>query len=284
LHLAAFSRSVVDACRQEKPTALLATGQTPLDAATLREIGHMGIRRVNYSTDDPWNPDHRAQWFLDALPQYDAVFSTRQANLEDFRGSGCKSVSWLPFGYDEALWVSGAASPRPAQAAAQVFFAGAAEDYRIECVRALNAAGIRVAVAGDFWNRTAGVRDCWVGHLSAAELRAWTRSTPIALCLARRANRDGHVMRSFEIPAIGACMVAEDTAEHRALFGEDGTAVRYFGSAAEAVQIVNELRASPAEIARLAAAARELITSSPNSYADRLCTLVGGAGPKGRLQ
>ncbi|HYA16589.1 MAG TPA: hypothetical protein VEF06_03940, partial [Bryobacteraceae bacterium] len=183
LHLDSFSAMVTDACRRNPPKILIATGQAPLTAASLAEIGKMGIRRVNYSTDDPWNPVHRAQWFLECLPEYDEVYSTRTANLEDFRRHGSKAVEWLPFGYDEELWVSGEEPARPAAGNAQVFFAGAAEDYRIECVRALLAAGIRVAVAGDYWMRTPGLGKCSVGHLSARELRAWTRATPLALCL-----------------------------------------------------------------------------------------------------
>jgi spore maturation protein CgeB len=140
-------------------------------------------------------------------------------------------------------------------------------------VRALIAAGIRVTVAGDYWQRFPDLRNYCAGHLSAAELGAWTRRTQVALCLVRRANRDGHVMRSFEIPAIGACMVAEETAEHRRIFGEDGAAVRYFRSAAELVAVVKELLQSRDERARLRLAARDLITGGPNTYADRLRTL-----------
>jgi spore maturation protein CgeB len=284
LHLVSFSRSVVEECRRNSPKVLIATGLTPLDAESLREIGRMGVRRVNYSTDDPWNPVHRSRWFLDAAHEYDAIYSTRQANLADFRDHGCKAVSWLPFGYDDKLWDCGAEPARAPRSQADVFFAGAAEDYRVECIRALVAAGIRVAIAGDYWKRVSDLRNYCVGHLSAEELRTWTRNTPLALCLVRRANRDGHVMRSFEIPAIGACMVAEETSEHRMILGSDDAAVRYFHAPAEAVVIVRELLRSGAETERLACAARHLITGSPNTYADRLCTLIASGEGTGRVQ
>jgi spore maturation protein CgeB len=284
LRLASFSRSVVEECRQYAPKVLIATGLTPLDAESLAEIGKMGVRRVNYSTDDPWNPTHRSRWFLDAALQYDEVYSTRKANLEDFRRHGCRVVTWLPFGYDEELWDSADEGGTPAADGAQVFFAGAAEGYRIECIRALIAAGIRVAVAGDYWARTSDLRNHWVGHLTPGQLRARTRTAPLALCLVRRANRDGHVMRSFEIPAMGACMITEDTGEHRTIFGEDGSTVRYFGSAAEAVDLVSALLRDEVEARRLAGAAMHLVTSSQNTYADRLCTLIGGAGNRSRVQ
>src|SRR5437899_1069838 len=48
-------------------------------------------------------------------------------------------------------------------------------------------------------------------------------------------------MRSFEIPAIGTSMLAEDTSEHRALFGREGDAVLYFGTIPEMTDKLNWL-------------------------------------------
>jgi spore maturation protein CgeB len=85
-------------------------------------------------------------------------------------------------------------------------------------------------------------------------------------------------MRSFEIPAIGACMVAEDTTEHREIFGDDGHAVRYFRSPEEAVSIVSALLRSVDARRALAAAAHARILNSRNSYGDRLRSMLGVAG------
>ena len=274
LHLNAYSRSVVAACQEFRPRTLLTTGQSPVTARDLELMGKLGIERVNYSTDDPWNPGFQSRWFSDALLRYDRIYTARRANEEDFRRHGCNSVKYLPFGYDEALWVGPAHSGQSVQTDASVFFAGAAEAFRIECFRALRASGIRLALAGDYWNRDSQLKDSWVGHLDAASLRQWTASVPISVCLVRRANRDGHVMRTFEIPAIGACMVVEDTEEHREIFGHDGSAVRYFTKPAYLVGIVVELLADPASRATLARNASSLIRSGANTYGARLKTMV----------
>jgi hypothetical protein len=281
LHLDAFSRTVVEQCKRCRPRVLISTGQAPLNAADLAEIGGLGIRRINYSTDDPWNPGFRARWFLAALTLYDSVFTVRRSNIADFGRLGCNDVRYLPFGYDETLWVHNRPSATRdfSAAAADVFFAGAAESYRIECVRALLAGGIRVALAGDYWKRTPDLRKSALGSLDAAALRSWTLSTPVSLCLARRANRDGHVMRSFEIPAIGACMVVEDTAEHRDIFGADGESVQYFRSPQEAVSVVRDLLRDSAARAALARAAHVLICDSGNTYGDRLRSMLSSAAP-----
>jgi len=277
LHLTAFSRSVAERCRQEKPHILITTGQAPLLACDLAEIGRLGIHRINYSTDDPWNPGFRASWFFDALPLYDTIFTVRRSNIADFKRHGCKDVRYLPFAWDETLWNDDDSAPTGSPAvspAADVFFAGAAEAYRVECVRALLAAGIRVALGGVYWKRSPDLRKASVGQLDIAALKAWTRATPVSLCLVRRANRDGHVMRSFEIPAIGACMVVEDTAEHRDIFGPDGAAVRYFRSPRESVKVVRELLGDDAARTALARAAHTLIRSHGNTYGDRLQAML----------
>jgi spore maturation protein CgeB len=278
LHLDRFSRSVVELCRREKPSALVSTGLAPLTTGDLAEIGEMGIQRINYSTDDPWNPGFRSRWFLDALRMYDRVFTVRRSNVADLAGHGCRMVQYLPFGYDESLWVAPKHPETESSGAADVFFAGAADKYRIQYIRELLNNGIRVALAGDYWRRLPDLRKCALGHLSGPQLRDYTRSVPISLCLVRRANRDGHVMRSFEIPAIGACMLAEDTEEHREIFGEDGCAVRYFRSPKEAAKIAKELLNDSAARRRLARTAHAMIVGSDNSYLDRLSSMLQGIG------
>ena len=92
-------------------------------------------------------------------------------------------------------------------------------------------------------------------------------------------------MRSFEIAAAGGCMLAEDTAEHREIFGEDGEAVLYFRNAREAAERASLMLANPAERARLAAAVRTRVAGPKNTYRARLVTMLEAAsalrsGPK----
>src|SRR4051812_8754968 len=100
VHLTSFSRMVVGAVRDFRAEAVVTTGMAPLRREDVESIRESGCRILNFSTDDPWNRVHRAPWFLEALPAYDAVFSPRHANLQDFRRLGCRSVAYLPFAYD----------------------------------------------------------------------------------------------------------------------------------------------------------------------------------------
>lgn len=276
--LAAYGRDLLAAARRLSATVLLSTGQCPVGAAVLRALGTMGVARLHYSTDDPWNPTARGDWFLRTLPLYDRVFTTRRANLADLTALGCTAPQYLPFAYDEALFhPEPVAAARRAALATPVLFVGGADADRLPLVLALAGAGIGVALYGGYWERDARTRPLTRGHADPATLRQATLAADVNLCLVRRANRDGHVMRSYEIPAIGGCMLVEDTAEHRVLFGDDGECVRYFRDAADLPARARELLADPQQRARLAQAAHERITRRGNTYRERLTTMLAAA-------
>ncbi|NCY21759.1 hypothetical protein EBX31_07365, partial [bacterium] len=98
-----FSEKVLDKITKEKPGLLLTTGVSPLELKTVKKLKAQVNTLINFSTDDPWNPAHRAEWFLRTLSEYDHVFSTRTANLEEFVALGARA-SHLPFGYDPELY------------------------------------------------------------------------------------------------------------------------------------------------------------------------------------
>ncbi len=267
-----FSKSVVAACKQSTPEILIATGAAPLTAAALRALRAMGIVCVNYSTDDPWNPALRAFWHLRSLPQFDAVFTTRRANIGGFADIGCGNVHYLPFGYDE--WLSCRRAGASKGPAPEVLFAGGADRDRLEFMTEFLRTGPRVALVGRYWRRFPATRPYALGQWDPEALCALTAAAKVSLCLVRRANRDGHVMRSFEIAAFGGCMLAEDTAEHREIFGADGDAVVYFRTPREAAERARSLLADPAERARLSEAVRARISCGAHTYRDRLTTIL----------
>lgn len=275
--LAAFSLEVIRLCQQLEPGVLLSTGLAPIDAPALGAIQRQGVRTVNFLTDDPWNPAHNAPWFLEALPYYDTVFSPRFANLESIRALGCRDVRYLPFAFapqiHHAQRISG---EELSSLASEVIFAGGGDADRVPYIAALREAGIDVALYGGYWDRYPETRNLSRGLASPELLRKAIRSAKIGLCLVRRANRDGHCMRTFEVPAVGgACMIAEDTEEHRAILGEDGAAVLYFRNPSEMVEKVRYLLGHNEDRERLAHAAHQLVINGGHTYQHRLTTILG---------
>lgn len=271
--LHAFSREVEAACMGTKCTHLLTTGLAPVHAEELRELGRRGVKRINYLSDDPWNPAHRAPWFLTALREYDVVFNPRRQNLEDLHRHGCRRVEYLPFGYDPELHTP-ADGATAEERAVDVLFAGGADADRLPYARALVAGGLNVALYGGYWDRHADLRPHWRGHADLPTLCRVTPAAKLVLCLVRRANRDGHAMRSFEAPAMRGCLLMEDTPEHRELFGADGECVVYFRDIDGMVAKAKELLPRVEERARLAAAAHRRICSGGHTYTDRLRTML----------
>ena len=270
-----FSAEVVDLCRRFRPSLLIATGLAPLEAGGLQQIRELGVETVNYLTDDPWNPAFGSRWFSTALPAYDQIFSVRRANIDDLVGLGCRRVDYLPFAADPALFYP--QDPEPSEWASyrsDICFAGGADADRVPFIAALIAARFEVALYGDYWGRFRETRGAWRGHAAPETLRKATRSAALSLCLVRRANRDGHTMRSFEVPHVGGCMLVEDTDEHRALFGGNDHAVRYFQSSDDLVANAAALLADSQLRQRLAYRAQHLITQGRHTYQDRLSFML----------
>ena len=118
--------------------------------------------------------------------------------------------------------------------------------------------------------RYANTRALSIGLKTASEVRTLTAGAAVNLCLVRRANRDGHVMRSFEIPACGGFMIAEDTVEHRDVFGPEGECVLYFTGPRDAAEQARRALADPAARSLMARAAHQRIVGQGHTYRDRL--------------
>ena len=148
-----------------------------------------------------------------------------------------------------------------------VLFVGGCDDDRLPLISALIKAGLNLALFGGYWDRHPITRAHWRGLADQDTIRSASAAARICLCLVRRANRDGHVMRSFEAAAIGGCILAEDTADHRELFGPDDQAVRYFKTVDDMVQQARLLVADAAARRRLSIGLRERMIGGDHTYA-----------------
>jgi len=277
-NLRAFSQRVVETCEEREPSCVITTGIAPVDEQAMRRLGELGIRRSNFLTDDPWNEAHHAPWFTEALAHYDDVRTPRTANLTELRALGCRRVTYLPFAYAPDIHFADPPSDESErrQFDADVVFVGGADPERVEWMLPLITAGLRVALYGGYWERHKETRAAARGMADAATVRKAIGGGATALCLVRRANRDGHSMRSFEVPAIGACMLVEDTEEHRQIFGDAGQAVEYIASPDAAFERATSLLADRLERQRLSQSAHALIVSGHHTWRDRLHAMLEG--------
>jgi spore maturation protein CgeB len=274
LKLGRYGKSLIERCAQWQPRLVVCVGFAPVSREALVGLKEMGIQVFNYLTDDPWNRGRYAPWFLEALPHYDHVFSPRRANLEDLKRHGCPAVTYLPFAYSEEMHLGEGWAEKETASGPDVVFVGGGDADRIPYMAALIQANFHVRLYGGYWERFPETRNNAGGHLHPKDAARAIAEAKIALCLVRRANRDGHCMRSFEIPAMGGCTLAESTAEHRELFGEEGQAVLYFDDIPELIRKARWLVEHPEDSRRLRAALHRLVTTGGHTYRDRLRTML----------
>jgi hypothetical protein len=179
----------------------------------------------------------------------------------------------LPFGYDPDLFFAESADANCIQSD-DLLFAGTADGQRVPYIAAAIEAGLAVRLHGIYWDRFQETRKIALGQADIPTLRNAIASCKVSLCLVRHENRDGHSMRTFEIPPVGACMVVEDTIEHREIFGSDTERVSYFSSPTEMLQRTRSLLSQQPIRERMAVAVQKHIVEGRNTYADRLESML----------
>lgn len=275
---AALNRSFLKEATAFQPDLVLICKGAFIAPDTLARIRRAtGAVLVNYATDDPFNPQVNTRDLVDAIPLYDLYACTKRAIMDDVAKSGCANVIYLPFAYKPSVHF-----PEPPDAAEAhrrfdcdaVFIGGCDRDripYFQRLVKALP--HLTLALYGAFWNRSRTLRSYWRGFALGRDFRMALGGARIAINLVRNANRDGHVMRSFEIPACGAFMLAERTSEHLDLFAENREAA-YFRTVDEMVDRVKYFLDHEDRRITIADAGRNAVVIGNHTYRHRLLVIT----------
>lgn len=230
-----------------------------ISSEALRCIRHHCAHIVLFNHDDPTGPrdGRRFHTLRRALPEYDLCLAVRDFNLPEFKALGARDVMHVWRGFDEV-------AHRPIDPHASV-----ANVYRNDVVfigrnmdgegrdllmRALIRSGLKTAIWGDNWQRSAVWREiepCWRGgSLSGQDYVDAIRGAHICIGMLSKGNRDLHTTRTMEIPAAGGLLCAERTSEHQQLYLESEEAV-FWSSQEECVHQCRTLLANPERINRI---------------------------------
>ena len=268
-----FSESVQARMQAFRPQLLIATGCAPLEPKLLAHARSQGVVTSVFLTDDPYNTGLCGPWFFPVLHGFDHAFTPRTANLTQLRDLGGPVVHYLPFGYDDFLF-KGKAIGAKAEPEFDLVFVGGGDPDRFQVLSHIADSGLKLGLFGGYWERDKRLSRFAKGYLTPAQLCELPDRSAVSLILVRRANRDGHVMRSLEAAALGSCLLVEHTAEHEAIFGADGACVRYFQHPSQIASITRELLATPDARLRLRLAVAALIEKNGHRYQDRLAQIV----------
>ena len=268
-----YNRDLLAAARRLHPEIVLVTKGAFISPDTLTTIKkETGALLVNYATDDPFNPVNSTRDLKAGIPRYDLYACTKRAIMEDVRRAGCPNVTYVPFAYEPTLHFPeqpGAEDVR--RHGSDVVFVGTGDKERLSYFGTLveSFPGIRFHLYGDRWQQFPRLRPWYRGPALGKDYRMALSCSKIALGLLRKANRDAQTMRSFEIPACGAFMLAERTDEHLDLFRE-GEEAAYFTTPDDFVDKVRYYLANDEARARIADAGYKKVTSGGHTYKDRL--------------
>jgi spore maturation protein CgeB len=268
-----FNRKIIAAAEQFTPHVVLVTKGACCSPQSLNQIKtNTGAFLINYATDDPFNPLNSNDDLVASIPLYDLYACTKRAIMDDVQNAGCSDVMYVPFAYEPRLHFPEQPATRADQEqfSSDVVFAGNGDADRFPFMKALaQIDGLDLHLYGSYWDQEPALRPYRRGFVRGREYRLALSGTKIAPCLVRRANRDGHVMRTFEVPACGAFMLAERTEEHLELFEEDEEAV-CFGSIEELVDKVRYYLSHEDERRRIAKAGHRRVVEGQHTYGNRL--------------
>jgi spore maturation protein CgeB len=276
----ALNRALLQQARCFRPDLILICKGANISPVTLNLIrGESDAVLVNYATDDPFNPINSTRDLVESIPFYDLYACTKRRIMADIQ-KVCPCVVYIPFAYKPTVHFP--EKPANIEEAerfeSDLVFIGGGDQDRFPYMRALiqDIPDLRLHLYGGYWKRDRVLAQYYKGFAYGREFRLALSGTKIAFNLVRRANRDGHVMRTFEIPACGAFMLAERTEEHLELFAEDKEAV-YFDSQDELVDKTRYYLAHETERRRIAEAGRRKVLDGPHTYQHRLLEIIKAA-------
>jgi spore maturation protein CgeB len=275
-----YNQALLGAARRFRPEFVVVVKGAYIMPSTLRRIKEeTGAVLVNYATDDPFNKANATPDLVAGIPAYDVYASTKRAIMDDVKRAGGRLVIHTMVGYKPSVHFPEA--PATAEEArrfgSDVVLVGGADRDRLRDLEPVVAAGdISLALYGGYWNRDQRFRPHARGFAMGRDYRLALGGARIGLCLVRRANRDQHSMRSFEIPACGTFMLAERTEEHLAVF-QEGEEAAFFSSPEELLEKIRYYLAHDEERRRVARAGYARVTTGGHTYRDRLREMVRAA-------
>jgi spore maturation protein CgeB len=272
-----LNRDFVRRAAETKPDLIVVVKGSYLRASAIREAKRQsGACLVNFATDDPFNRAVSTPDLLDAVKEYDLYLSTKRNVLSDLVRIGAKRAAFIHFGYKPTVHFPQAPTTEQQQKrfGAEVAFIGGADRDRIPYFERLVHEKPRgVALYGGYWGTVRTLRRFSRGIVQGQDYRMAQSGARIVVALVRAANRDGHAMRTFEIPACGAFMLAERTDEHADLFIE-GKEAAFFNGVEEFIDKIDYYLNHEDERLRIAKSGHERIVKGNHRYADRVSELL----------
>jgi len=274
-HTRAIREAALEAARAVRPEVVFVCKGNYFDADLLEDIRKAsGGLLVHWHPDDYRNPLMSSSDFRNAIPVYDVHVTPKTFNIAEFAADGARRVEFVPFAYDPDVHRP---VPPGTGSTHDAVFVGTFEPDRASVLERAAREGIDLEVWGLHWHRLPKASPlrahCRYREVLADEMATTFSSARLCLGFLRKANKDLHTARTFEIPACGGVMLSERTDEQRSYF-EEGKEALYFEDAGEMIATIRDYAKRPADLSRIRAAALQRCRTSRYSYAERLADLL----------
>ena len=219
--------------REKSPDILWVDNKPFIQLSTLKKIRDFSpfIKIINLITDDATGKLKYAwRLCLKTAFLYDYHFVQRRVNISELKLHGARRVHLCYRSFDPSFHRPVVLSESDYKKFhCSVGFIGTYEADREESVAFLIESGIMVTVTGDGWPKGKYwnvIKPFYRGpSVYGEEYIKHLNGMDIALHFLRHGNRDEQDSRTFELPACGVFMLAENSELHRSLFEADTEAV-----------------------------------------------------------
>jgi spore maturation protein CgeB len=226
--------------------------------------------KIHYHPDDSSNIVNRTRTFSKAEVNYDIHFTSKKHNISEIAERTKKAVHFIYYAYDRN-WHYNLARNDFYGDWNKIGFIGHYRPDRHELIEKIaRSYGKSFYLYGNDWYKISGLK-----YLSNVHKPVYGKlfskvvnEIPLQLGLLNSDNRDQHTARSFEVPASGGLLLAQDTAEHREIFGING-GVLYFSNLENLLQQVEWVRNHSKEANMLAMRGYNNIVNGMNDWHQR---------------
>jgi spore maturation protein CgeB len=271
------SRQFMSFVNSFNPNLVLVVSGNLISAHALQTVrNETNATLYHFYGEDFFNSLNTTSTLREAAYFYDHFFTTKTFNIPELAAIGLHHVSYLPFGYrpncDNPITID---QTDRMEFGSDLAFIGTWEEERATNLAQLTEFNLRIW--GASWHRA----DKKLGLGKAIQNRAVycdemsrvINASKINLAFLRKANRDRHTSRTFEIPACGGFQLSERTDEVLSFYNE-GKEIECFESIDELKEKARYYLSHEAERQRIASAGLVRTKHSAYSYTDRLNTIL----------
>lgn len=276
--LALANRAILSAAKAFRPDLLWIDKGAWVTKATLRRVKKLCGAHLLHYTPDPFFLFHRSRHFVNAVPAYDALVTSKRYEAETYRSHGAQRLIVTKVAFDTEYH-------RPIELSRQerleygceAVFIGSYGEGRERYLKPLVAERVSLSVWGENWTARCPDPEVLAAHrgrsLVGLDYAKGLAGAKIGLGLLSPLVPDRSTTRSVEIPACGVFLLAERTDEHQELF-EEGEEAEFFDGSEELLDKVRYFLAHDSARERIAAAGRRRCLESGYSYRDQIAGII----------